>query len=227
MTNVIPTPPDVLAAFERLCSHFVEPGDLVFDIGANIGENTALFASLGARVVAVEPLTQCAAAITADATRAESDVQLEQCAIGSCAGTLELAVCSRSLDISSASPQWISAMQRAGLAQGPWDERVVVRMTTLDALIARYGSPMFVKVDVEGYELEVLRGLSRRVGAISLETHQAMLENSLGCLDRLRELGFRRFAISPGHSAELSSWMDARSAGEVIAALEWGDLYAR
>ena len=222
MVNVIPTPPAVLAAFERLYHEFVKPGNLVFDVGANIGENTALFAGLGARVVAVEPLAQCAAAIEAHA-----NVRLEQCAIGARAGTIELAVCSRALDISSASPAWIDAMQRAGLARGPWDERVVVPVSTLDDLIARYGSPSFIKIDVEGYEAEVLRGLSERVDAISLETHRAMLDTSLACLDRLLELGFRRFAISPGHSAELSSWMDARAAAAAMGALEWGDLYAR
>src|SRR5262245_48030625 len=38
---------------------WVKPGDLVFDIGANIGNRTRVFASMGARVIAVEPLPQC------------------------------------------------------------------------------------------------------------------------------------------------------------------------
>lgn len=227
MINVVPTPSAVLAAFGRLYREFVKPGDLVFDVGANIGENTALFASLGARVIAVEPLAQCAAAISAHATRAELDVRVEQCAIGPQAGTVELAVCSRALDISSASPKWIGAMLQAGLARGPWDDRVVVPMNTLDALIARYGSPSFVKVDVEGYEAEALQGLSQRVDTISLETHRATLDTGLACLEHLRELGFSRFATSPGHSAELSPWTAAGSAARAMAALEWGDLYAR
>jgi FkbM family methyltransferase len=225
--SVIPTPPAVLDAFERLYRKIVKPGDLVFDIGANIGENTALFAKLGAQVIAVEPLPQCAESIAAQMAAAVGEVRLEQCAVGSRAGTLELAVCSCALDTSSASPRWISAMKRAGLAHGPWDQRVVVPVTTLDALITRYGAPSFVKVDVEGYELEALLGLSRRVGGISLETHRATLDDSLGCVDRLRALGFERFAISPGHSAELSGWMDARAAAGAVATLEWGDLYAR
>jgi tRNA G37 N-methylase Trm5 len=39
----------------RLYSEFVSAGDLVFDIGANIGDYAEMFARLGARVVAVEP----------------------------------------------------------------------------------------------------------------------------------------------------------------------------
>ena len=186
-----------------------------------------LFANLGARVLAVEPLAQCASAIAANAQAASLDVRVEQCAVGARMGVVELAVCSRALDISSASPEWIAAMERAGLARGPWDERVVVSVSTLDALIARHGSPSFIKVDVEGYEAEVLEGLSRRVDAISLETHKATHDISLACLERLRDLGFDRFAISAGHSAQLSPWMAACDAAEVVAALEWGDLYAR
>jgi FkbM family methyltransferase len=226
MINVVPTPPGVLAAFQRLYGDFVGPGDLVFDIGANIGENTSLFASLGARVVAVEPLEQCAAAISACATRANWDVQVERCALGRQSGSLAVSVCSRALDISSASAEWMDAMQQAGLARGPWDMQVVVPVSTLDALIMRYGFPSFIKVDVEGYEAEVLRGLSQRVNAISLETHRATLATSLACLERLGELGFARFAISAAHSAELSPWMDERDVAAAVAALEWGDLYA-
>lgn len=226
MINVVPTPSDVLAAFQRLYGDFVDPGDLVFDIGANIGENTALFATLGARVIAVEPLEQCAAPISAYATRANWDVQVERCALGRQPGSLELSVCSRALDISSASAEWMNAMQRAGLARGPWDMQVVVPVSTLDALIMRYGSPSFIKIDVEGYEAEVLGGLSQRVDSISLETHRATLATSLACLERLRELGFARFAISAAHSAELSPWMDECNAAAAVAALKWGDLYA-
>jgi FkbM family methyltransferase len=227
LINVVRTPPPVLAGFRRLYANFVNPGELVFDIGANIGENAALFAELGARVIAVEPLAMCAAAIDAVATEANLDVRVEQCAIGRRGGTAELAVCSSALDVSSASPDWIERMRRAGLARGPWDERVVVPVRTLDALIAKHGSPSFIKVDVEGYEAEVLAGLSARVAAISLETHRATLETSMACLERLAELGFASFAVSAGHSAKLSPWMGARAASKAVAKLEWGDLYAR
>jgi hypothetical protein len=43
------------AAMDRLYGSFVRPGDLVFDVGAHIGDRVASFLRLGARVVAVEP----------------------------------------------------------------------------------------------------------------------------------------------------------------------------
>src|SRR3954451_18214640 len=126
VVSVLPTETAVLAAFERLYSGFVAPGDLVFDVGANIGENAAVFSALGTRVVAVEPLPQCAPYI------GRTGAHVEQFAVGATVGQLELLVCSRALDVSSASPEWIAAMREAGLATGPWDDRVVAPMTTLD-----------------------------------------------------------------------------------------------
>ena len=43
------------AAMDRLYGQFVRPGDLVFDVGAHVGDRLASFARLGARVVALEP----------------------------------------------------------------------------------------------------------------------------------------------------------------------------
>src|SRR5512146_2306343 len=42
-------------AMDRHYGHFVRPGDLVFDVGAHVGDRVASFRRLGARVVAVEP----------------------------------------------------------------------------------------------------------------------------------------------------------------------------
>jgi len=221
MLSVTPTDPAVLSRFRRLYERFVGPGDLVFDVGANIGENSALFAALGARVVAIEPLPECAPLLAAPA------VAVERCALGATEGELDLHVCSRALDISSGSTDWIRAMTDAGLATGPWDRRLTVPVTTLDALVARHGKPRFVKVDVEGCELDVLLGLSRHVDAVSIETHSAMLDEAVGCVARLEDLGFQRYAVSPGHSAELSPWTDAGGARAAVAEIEWGDLYAR
>ena len=38
---------------------FIQPGDLCFDVGANIGNRTVIFLDLGAKVVAIEPQKEC------------------------------------------------------------------------------------------------------------------------------------------------------------------------
>jgi FkbM family methyltransferase len=220
--NVEPTAPEALAAFAELYRDFVRPGDLVFDIGANIGENAVLFAGLGCRVVAVEPVRAAAEAIPP-----LEGIRVVRRAVGARRGSLELLVCSGALDISTASPEWRDRMVGAGLASGPWDAREEVDMCTLDDLIDEFGVPAFVKIDVEGYELDVLLGLSRALPALSLETHAALADKGEACVRRLDELGFREFALSEGHSAVLSPWTDARGAADAVGRVEWGDLYAR
>ncbi len=215
--NVMPEPPEVLERFYELYRQFVGPGDLAFDIGANIGENTELLIRAGARVVSVEPLEECAAVIPSS-----EGVHVLQRAVGAKAGLLELMVCSRSLDSSSASQEWIDA-----LVDGPWDGRRTVEMCTGDELIDEFGVPDFVKIDVEGYELEVLAGMSRSVRALSLETHGRLGDQAAACVRRLGELGFASFSVSAGHSAVLSGWMPGAEAEREVRELRQGDLYAR
>jgi FkbM family methyltransferase len=220
--NVRPEPPEVLERFAALYRQFVRPGGLAFDIGASIGENTELLALAGARVVAVEPLEECAAVILAS-----SDVHVVRRAVGATRGTLELMVSEHSLDVSTASQDWVGALTADGFRLGPYGERRRVEMCTLDDLIEEFGSPDFVKIDVEGFELEVLAGLSRPVPALSLETHACLGDAAAARVWRLVEIGFSAFAVSENHSAVLSEWMDADAAELAVRRLRWGDLYAR
>jgi hypothetical protein len=70
---------------------------------------------------------------------------------------------------------------------------VTVPVTTIDSLIAIHGEPAFCKIDVEGFEREVLRGLSRPLERLSFEFHAEFIGETLACLERLRELAPYRF----------------------------------
>jgi FkbM family methyltransferase len=79
--------------------------------------------------------------------------------------------------LGSMSTDWIEKVQKASFFPGCyWDREEVVQTTTLDALIDQFGVPDFCKIDVEGFEFEVLRGLSRPVGTISREYTSGVLE---------------------------------------------------
>ena len=114
-----------------------------------------------------------------------------------------------------------------------WNRRIEVDTTTLDALIARFGAPAFIKIDVEDAEPQVLAGLSQPVRALSFEYLPHALGYALTCVARLRPLGPYRFNWSPGESYLLASdrWMRG---DELVDALETapaqrrsGDIYAR
>lgn len=74
-------------------------------------------------------------------------------------------------------------------------ETRMVQTTSLDALIKQYGRPYLIKVDVEGYELQVLKGLSTKEGKICFEWHEESSTELYDCLDRLKELGYEEFGI--------------------------------
>ena len=209
------------------------PGVLVFDVGANVGNRTKVFLRLGARVVAVEPQPGCAS-LLAEAFAGEPRLTLVREALGDAIGDAEMTLSDAST-ISSMSPGWIAAVRRSGrFAAYRWDRTVTVPVTTLDRLIERHGVPAFVKIDVEGFEREVLRGLSAPLPALSFEFTPEWSEAAFACLAHLESLGPHRFNYSFGETLRLESeaWLDAEQVRARIAALHgdaraFGDVYAR
>lgn len=156
-------------AMDRLYSRFVQRGDLVFDVGAHVGDRIASFRRLGARIVAIEPQPALVKVLKLIYGRA-SDVTIETVAVGRNPGTAELMINPDNPTVSTASRGFISAACGApGWEAQRWTKTTNVPMTTLDALIARHGVPAFVKIDVEGFEAEALAGLSQQVKALSFE----------------------------------------------------------
>ena len=70
-------------------------------------------------------------------------------------------------------------------------------MTTLDALIATHGEPAFCKIDVEGFEAEVLAGLTRPVRALSFEYLPMAHDAALAVLERVGGAGFLPLQLLP------------------------------
>jgi FkbM family methyltransferase len=215
-----------------LYGRFVKPGDLVFDIGSHVGDRIAAFRSLGARVVAIEPQPAAFRWLKLRYGR-DAHVTLVQAAVGDAPGTLTLHLNLANPTISTASEEFIASAQGARGWEGQnWDAVVEVPCLTLDELIARHGVPVFAKIDVEGFELNVLQGASRPVPALSFEFTTIQRDAALACLRRLGELGPYRFNVALGESQSLK-FPEAVSGDDMaayIAALPHeansGDVYA-
>jgi FkbM family methyltransferase len=219
-------------AMDALYRRFVPPGGLVFDIGAHVGDRVSSFRRLGARVVALEPQPGPAAVIRLIHGR-DRKVMLLRAAAGPQSGEIVLHVNSRNPTVSTASKDFVAAADGAGGWEGQvWDERITVPLVTLDGLIAQYGEPDFVKVDVEGFEDSVLAGLSRPVPALSFEFTTIARDVAARCIARISDLGPYRFNVALGESQQLA-FPDAIDGPAMQAYLEGlpheansGDVYA-
>ncbi len=134
------------SGLDIVASRLVKPGQLVFDIGANVGFPTVLFSTLvgpAGRVVAFEPAPKTFALLHRSLSGI-ANIELVEMAVSDRAGTAEFYV-PYFIDVASLQPQ-------AGATA------VSVKTQTLDALAGTYGMPDFLKIDVEGFEHAVFRG---------------------------------------------------------------------
>lgn len=217
---------------DALYRQFIEPGDLVFDVGAHVGDRVSSFRRLGARVVAVEPQSLLVDALEHIHGRDPLVVILPR-ALGAESGRAMFRLNTDNPTISTMSEAFLQRAERAaGWEEQRWDDEVEVEVATLDALIARFGVPAFIKIDVEGSEDAVLRGLSHPVKALSFEFTTIMRDTAAACLQRLSLLGDYRYNMALGESQTLAfaPWISATEMTERLLNLPHeansGDVYA-
>lgn len=240
-----PTPERRRAFYAR----FIRPGALVFDVGANLGDRTADFLALGARVIAVEPQPRLARRLRErfglaapqepDPTAAPGRVCVVEAALGAEPGRAELITASYHT-VASLSPAWIDRVSASGrFPDIRWGATISVAVETCDRLIAAHGLPEFMKIDVEGFEDRVLAGLSRPVPAVCFEftpEHTPCAEACLQRLDALAHLagGTYRYNLGLGEHDDLAlpQWVDGDALARHLRRFEgdrvtFGDVYAR
>ena len=223
---------DRMRRMTALYRRFVKPGHLVFDIGSHVGDRIAVFRRLRCRVVAVEPQPSAFRFLKAVYGRRHG-VTLVHAAVSESCGTLPLRLNLANPTVSTASSAFVDAAQGASGWEGErWEQPVEVPAVTLDRLIATHGMPAFAKIDVEGFEHEVLKGLSQPLAALSFEFTTIQRDVAESCIARLMALGPYRFNIALGESQELS-FAASISADELVAHLRTlphaansGDVYA-
>jgi FkbM family methyltransferase len=118
------------AAHKAMLSQFISPGDLAFDVGANIGDRTEMMLSLGARVVAFEPQTECAREIRA---RGNNRLTVVEKAVGATYGIATFHVKEDSTK-STLVPN---------LPRGREIGALQVPVTTIDSAIKQFGNPRY------------------------------------------------------------------------------------
>jgi FkbM family methyltransferase len=210
-----------LEFYRRLLTE-LRPGDLIFDIGANEGFKTDLFLRLGARVVAVEP-DETNQSILQEKFLRFRFVRRPVLIVGKAVSddcTLEtMWIDGPGSAVNTLSQKWVTALtenkarhahEHCGL---DFARQKAVETTTIEQLISAYGIPRFIKIDVEGYELRVIRGLRRPVPCLSFELNLPEFRSEgLQCVEilgRLAGTGKFNYAVDCEEGLALESWLDA------------------
>jgi FkbM family methyltransferase len=132
--------------------------DCVVDVGANIGEWSIAVALLTSakRIIAFEPVPETFA-ILRENTRHYPQIKCINSAVGSNSGSLSINVSSRS-KLSSALLMNQSARNIFHEENNDAINQIIVPVTTLDDELKEYSEISLVKLDVQGYEPEVIAG---------------------------------------------------------------------
>ncbi|OWY64728.1 hypothetical protein B7486_45690 [cyanobacterium TDX16] len=166
-------------------SKLLEFDDLCFDVGANVGKKTAALLEAGMRVVAFEPQPGCMYELKARCRDYRGRLADRQCAVGAEPGELTLYV--SAIDSHS-------SLKQNWLGEESVDE-IQVPVITLDQAIAEFEKPDYCKINVEGWEYEVLKGLTQPIPLISFEYHLSEVDQALACLDYLSRFGLLRINL--------------------------------
>lgn len=169
----------------------IQPGQLIFDIGANVGDKTQAFLDRGAAcVVAVEPSPDTYRTLCERFQHNPITVHKVQAAVTEAKALpyIWLAISDHDPAFNTLSPEIQSPDVSFHKHGHRWSKSLWVPTTTLDKLIAQFGMPYFIKIDVEGHEAEVLEGLSQLPPYLSFEFHQDMPAQIERCLQRLTQL---------------------------------------
>ena len=212
---------------------FLPLGSTCFDVGANVGNRSKIFAKLARRVIAVEPQASCQF-VLASLCKCSQNVTVTPKALGKVEGVLEMHV-NEASQLSTLSREWMDVAKATGrFGDYHWGRTEMISVTTLDRLIEEFGIPDFVKIDVEGYELQVLEGLSQSLPALSFEFVPERLPILAQCLTRLRELGpvAMNYALGEDLSLRLVNWLRPEPflrhlRAMPFSAADFGDVYVK
>jgi FkbM family methyltransferase len=212
-------------------SQFIKRDSLCFDVGANYGNRTEAFLELGAKVVAIEPQPKPLKFLQ---RRYKDNAIIIDKALGEREGQITLYI-SNSSSLTSASKDWVDNVSKGRFSESSWNDEISVSVTTLDQLIKKYGRPEFCKIDVEGYELEVIKGLSQPISLISFEfTIPEFTDKAIKCINYLNNIGEIECNYSVGESLKLALdvWLAPEKFISVFNKLHLdgiidGDIYVR
>jgi len=174
---------------KRFYKRLITPGSLVFDIGANIGNKSKLFAEIGSSVISIEPDTTNYELLSRR-FKSNKSIKVLPFAVSNTVGTASFYMLEPGSAFNTLNVKWKETLEDA--ESNRWHDtksfqkEVVVKTTTIDQLIKEFGKPGYIKIDVEGNELLCIKGLSECIDIISFEANLPEFKSeTLNILDHL------------------------------------------
>ena len=203
--------------------------DLIFDVGAHLGEKSKFFIEKKIKTILIEPLPNCAKYLRKKYSK-NKNVKIIQKGLGEKSSEKILMVNKSMPTISTIAKHW----KKGRFSKLTWDHQIKIKITTLDNLIKKFGSPKYIKIDVEGYELNVLKGLSKKSGIISFEATTEFITNAEKCIKYLKEIGYTKFTFSIGEQRKFfCDWLNSNQTMNLIKTqikkdkYFWADIYCK
>jgi FkbM family methyltransferase len=215
-----------------LYSSFIQKDDLCFDVGANIGNRISSLLEIGAKIVAVEPQDSCFKYLK---YKYGAKIEIVNKGLGESNCFKDFHI-SNINTLSSFSDEWIDSVKKGRFQKYNWDKVVKIELTTLDILIEKYGLPVFIKIDVEGFELNVLKGLTKPIKLISFEyTVPEQINKIMECIEQIEKNGANiecNYSIGESMVFALEDWLSVEQIRKHILTKEFidsefGDVYVK
>jgi FkbM family methyltransferase len=205
-------------------------GDLIFDVGANQGYKTGIFLTLGARVVAMEPDAECLDILQqrfVNYRLRRKPLTIVGKAISDSSSVQTMWIDEPGSAKNTLSRKWVEGLRqddsRFGHTLG-FTNCVRIETVPLEELISTHGLPYYIKIDVEGHELSVLRGLRRPVPYLSFEVNLPEFRpegiEGVRLLACLTSDGSFNYTPDCRHGLALDRWCNAEEISEKLEACE-------
>jgi FkbM family methyltransferase len=146
--------------------------NLIFDVGANVGTKSKIFSLLAKKVILFEPdLNNCR--ILNARLKHNDNCTIACCALSDHQGVAKYYSIGNDSAYNSLSEKHINTvvLPRGILIETNDLEEYNVSTYTLDYFINKYGLPDYIKIDVEGFERQVILGLTNLAPLISIEAN--------------------------------------------------------
>ena len=216
-----------LAFFRKTLVGF-RKNDLIFDIGANRGVKAEIFLKLGAHVIAVDPDVSNQKTLTehflAYRLRKKPVVVVGK-AVSDRNGQETFWVSEPGFEMNTLNAKWAETLEKDPARFGrtfEFREKRQVETITLEQMISTYGRPFYIKIDVEGYEPNVLKGLQTAVPYLSFEVNLPDFKSEgEQCIVRLREIAANGvFNCAAGDRLMFSDWMSHDAFAKAFAEIK-------